>query len=274
MIASTWQLLDLMDGTTTTTTTTTTTSTNDGGDDVKNLDPHHHHPLVVIMYHAKYCKICQRAGIQFKKIASEHDSGSVRFAKVEASVLGTAAAVGPTVDVAQQQQAGGPPKTNGSSSSSSSSSAASVAASSSSDTLRCLGVTKFPFVQIYRQGNCVASFSTGPSHMFVRKVRDTLGLCLDRSASASTTTGADAEWDRFFHEYHDEIVANRRARERLRSELRPDREGGEEDWNGSRSSHDDRKGGAASAGNNHRHHGRSSTEEDGTAAAAGPFLRP
>jgi len=41
--------------------------------------------LTLILYHANYCKICQRAGIQLKKAAKEYPS--VHFAKVESSVF-------------------------------------------------------------------------------------------------------------------------------------------------------------------------------------------
>lgn len=119
--------------------------------------------LMVVKYYAHYCKICQRAGIQLKKIASEYPD--VRFAKVESMVF-----------------------------------------PDSAQSLRSLGVTKFPFVQIYRKGQCVASFSTGPSHLFVKKVRDTIDICLNRSPE---------EWESFVSEFSNEIEANQQARESL-----------------------------------------------------------
>jgi thioredoxin-like negative regulator of GroEL len=119
--------------------------------------------FVVIKYYAHYCKICQRAGMQFKKIATEYPN--VSFGKVESMVF-----------------------------------------PDSANTLRSLGVSKFPFVQIYRNGQCVASFSTGPSHLFVKKVRDTIDTCLKRSPD---------EWDAFLSEFANEIESNRQAREEL-----------------------------------------------------------
>jgi len=74
------------------------------------------------------------------------------------------------------------------------------------DTLRNLGLSKFPFVQIFRHGACVASFSTGPIHMFNGKVRDTVDMCLARS---------DAEWHAFEEQFSTEIQANRDARQEL-----------------------------------------------------------
>ena len=73
-------------------------------------------------------------------------------------------------------------------------------------TLTSLGVTKFPFVQIYRQGKCVASFSTGPSHMFVRRVRETLDTCEERSGQ---------EWNTFECDFSSEINDNNIARQNI-----------------------------------------------------------
>jgi thiol-disulfide isomerase/thioredoxin len=76
--------------------------------------------------------------------------------------------------------------------------------------LRPLGVTKFPFVQIYRRGRCVASFSTGPSHLFQRVVRETLTTCLQRNVD---------EWDRLLADFTDEIAENCAARHDLRNRI-------------------------------------------------------
>jgi len=119
--------------------------------------------LTIVKFYAHYCKICQRAGMQFKKISAEYPQ--VRFGKVESQVF-----------------------------------------PDSANTLRDLGVSKFPFIQIFRKGQCVASFSTGPSHIFVKKVRDTLDTCLQRTPE---------EWDAFTTEFSNEIEANRQARESL-----------------------------------------------------------
>lgn len=75
------------------------------------------------------------------------------------------------------------------------------------DLLRQLGLTKFPFVQIFRHGKIVASFSTGPSHMFAPKVRNTVDTCLQRS---------EEEWAELEKEFGHEIQANLEAREALR----------------------------------------------------------
>lgn len=117
--------------------------------------------LVVVKYYAHYCKICQRAGMQYKKIATEYPNLS--FGKVESMVF-----------------------------------------PDSANTLRSLGVSKFPFVQIFRNGQCVASFSTGPSHLFVKRVRDTIDTCLRRTPD---------EWNSFLSDFATEIESNRRARE-------------------------------------------------------------
>ncbi len=120
--------------------------------------------MTLVLFHAHYCKICQRATMQLTKAAREYPS--VNFAKVEAKVIPE-----PTAE-----------------------------------NLRTLGVSKFPFVQIYRRGDCVASFSTGPTHMFMRKVRGTLDLCLERDEEC---------WNGFSIEFATEIQGNRDARKQF-----------------------------------------------------------
>ena len=131
-------------------------------------DNEHDDELLVVKYYATYCKVCQRASINYKKIATDRRDQPVRFAKLECSRL-------------------------------------------HADILRELGLSKFPFIQVFRHGACVASFSTGPSHMFNGKVRDTVDMCLARS---------DDEWHAFEKQFSAEIQANRDAREKLRKSLR------------------------------------------------------
>jgi len=126
--------------------------------------------FVVVEYFASYCKLCQRAGMIFKKIAMENSAKPVSFHKLEASRL-------------------------------------------PSDTLRTLGVTKFPYIQIFYRGDCVASFSTGASHVFGPRVRDTIDLCLARS---------DEEWQDFGRDFGKEIQENRDARRRVQVSLQDD----------------------------------------------------
>ena len=134
---------------------------NNGGDNTSSSSSS---SMTLILFHAHYCKICQRAAMQLIRAAKEYPS--VTFAKIEASVLNPEPA----------------------------------------DKLKSLGVTKFPFVQLYRDGMCVASFSTGPTHMFMRKIRDTLDLCLDRD---------DECWGGFMDEFANEIQTNQVARNKL-----------------------------------------------------------
>lgn len=130
------------------------------------VDNSHPAGMTLILFHAHYCKICQRATMQLTRASKEYPS--VGFCKAESRIVPKPVA----------------------------------------DNLRLLGVTKFPFVQIYRGGNCVASFSTGPTHLFLRKVRETLDLCLDRDKDA---------WEGFYNEFATEIDANRDARRKLKN---------------------------------------------------------
>jgi thiol-disulfide isomerase/thioredoxin len=126
--------------------------------------------LTLVLFHAHYCKICQRATMQLNRAAREYPP--VKFGKVEARVVPEPA----------------------------------------SENLRNLGISKFPFIQIFRKGDCVASFSTGPTHLFLRKVRDTLDLCLERDGDC---------WEAFVTDFATEIESNRDARRKFQPELLP-----------------------------------------------------
>ena len=73
----------------------------------------------------------------------------------------------------------------------------------SSDQLRALGVTSFPFVQIYRGSQCVASFKGGGPY-FRRKIQDTIEECLKRN-----------NWEVFYDEFRPHIEENAQARLKL-----------------------------------------------------------
>jgi hypothetical protein len=60
-----------------------------------------------------------------------------------------------------------------------------------------LGVKKFPFLQIYRNGECVASFGTGPAHNFQSIVGDTIEQKLKMSVE---------DWEAFRKEFQSEIA--------------------------------------------------------------------
>jgi len=68
--------------------------------------------------------------------------------------------------------------------------------------VKSLGVNLTPFVQIYRNGLCVASFSTGPAHNFRVKAGSTLDLCTERTP---------ADWETFERDFETQIQLNRKA---------------------------------------------------------------
>lgn len=113
--------------------------------------------LVVIKYHAKFCKVCARVMIKYKKLADRlsatKTSVPISFADVELTA--------------------------------------------NKDLCSTLGVKKFPFVQIYRNMECVASFGTGPAHNFKKVVDDSISDKLKMT---------DEDWDRFRYEYEKEIL--------------------------------------------------------------------
>jgi len=147
--------------------------------------------LLVIMYAAHYCKLCHRSSLAYRQLAAKQRYGregtipdrssssssgvrSVRYARTELS----------------KQQGDD------------------VDSSWTSDSLRKLGVTSFPFIQIYFGGDCVASFGTGPAHDFKQRVQDTVEGCMkcqDWYAVRSGFAGA--------------IREHREAREAIRQEL-------------------------------------------------------
>jgi thiol-disulfide isomerase/thioredoxin len=120
--------------------------------------------LVVVHYHANYCKTCQRAGIKLNKLA--RDFPKISFAKAEVQLF----------------------------------------LPTPSQTLNSLGIFRFPFVQIYRRGVRVASFSTGPSHLFEGKVCNALRDCLNRS---------DAQWSALEIQNYEDIQENFQTRRQL-----------------------------------------------------------
>lgn len=70
----------------------------------------------------------------------------------------------------------------------------------SSEQLRSLGVNSFPFIQVYRGSNCVASFKGGGPY-FRRKIQDTIEECLKRE-----------NWEAFYKEFQQYIAENAQAR--------------------------------------------------------------
>jgi len=103
--------------------------------------------LVVIKFHAKFCKVCARVILKFKKMANklsnEDTAVPVIFADVELT--------------------------------------------ENSELCSILGIKKFPYLQIYRNTECIASFGTGPAHNFQRAVGGTIQ---DRLATT------DSEWEK------------------------------------------------------------------------------
>lgn len=72
---------------------------------------------------------------------------------------------------------------------------------------RSLGISRVPFVQIYRHGVCVASFST--KWQLESKLKETLKDCQSRSISG---------WMNFMRRFENEIQDNKMVRNQLRQE--------------------------------------------------------
>lgn len=133
---------------------------------VENTD---RNELVVVKFHAKWCKVCARVIIKFKKMADQllktNTSVPIRFVSVQVT--------------------------------------------DNPQLCSTLGVKKFPFIQIYRNRECVAAFGTGPAHNFQKVVGDTL----DQKLKCT-----DDEWNAFRADFKDVIAENLEKLEMLRLE--------------------------------------------------------
>lgn len=114
--------------------------------------------LVVVKYHAKWCKVCARAIMKYKQMAIKYSSPEmqtpvpIKFVSIESSE---------NMEVIEQ-----------------------------------FGIKRFPFMQIYRNKECVASFGTGPAYNFNKVVGSTIEQKLNTPVS---------EWDAFRNEFKNEI---------------------------------------------------------------------
>lgn len=83
----------------------------------------------------------------------------------------------------------------------------SVEVTANNEICSTLEIKKFPFVQMYRNNECVASFGTGPAHNFQRAV----GQTLDEKLSLT-----EQQWDSFRSEFKKEIAGGLAQIESLR----------------------------------------------------------
>lgn len=70
-----------------------------------------------------------------------------------------------------------------------------------------LGIKKFPFVQMYRNSECIAAFGTGPAHNF----QPAVGGTLDEKLSYT-----ESQWEAFRSEFKNEIADGLAQLESLR----------------------------------------------------------
>lgn len=83
----------------------------------------------------------------------------------------------------------------------------SVEITSNNEICSTLGIKKFPFVQFYRNSECVASFGIGPAHNF----QPAVGGTLDEKLSYS-----ESQWEEFRSEFKSEIAEGLKSLESLR----------------------------------------------------------
>lgn len=123
--------------------------------------------LVVVKFHAKFCKVCARVILKYKKMAHQLLS---KETPVPIKLL-------------------------------------SIESTENTKIVSELGIKKFPYLQIYRNRECVTSFGTGPAHNFQRAV----GGTIDQKLSMT-----EDEWEAFREEFKTEISGGLDSLERLR----------------------------------------------------------
>jgi len=114
--------------------------------------------LVFVKFHAKWCRVCARAVLKYKKMAHKYESSEVET-PVPIKFISVECTVNPKI-------------------------------------IEQLGIKKFPYLQIYRNKECVASFGTGPARNFQKVVGSTVEQKLNTDVS---------EWDAFRSEFKTEI---------------------------------------------------------------------
>lgn len=123
--------------------------------------------LVIVKFHAKFCKVCARVILKYRKMANQQHAADtpvpIRFITIECTA--------------------------------------------NMKIIQTLGIKKFPFFQIYRNRECVASFGTGPAHNFQRAV----GGTVDQKMKTSVE-----EWESFRAEFQNEIASGLENLEMLR----------------------------------------------------------
>jgi len=124
--------------------------------------------LVIVKVHAKWCRVCARAILKYKKMAQKYSSTATNTVPIKFI---------------------------------------SVEASSNKKIIEELGIRKFPYIQIYRNRECVASFGTGPVHNFERMTGSTIEQKLNTT---------EEQWDAFRSEFKDQIASNLQNLDALR----------------------------------------------------------
>mmetsp|Transcript_19663 Transcript_19663/g.24246 ORF Transcript_19663/g.24246 Transcript_19663/m.24246 type:complete len:248 (-) Transcript_19663:127-870(-) len=123
--------------------------------------------LVVVQYHAKWCKICARVTVKMRQMAE------------------------------RLQQKGTPVPV----------SFISVEYTANKEICSTLDIKKFPFIQMYRNRECVVSFGTGPVHNFQPAVGGTLNEKLALT---------EDQWEDFRQQFNNEIAEGLKLLEVLR----------------------------------------------------------
>jgi thiol-disulfide isomerase/thioredoxin len=154
------------------------------GDFLHELENTKPNEIVIVKFHAKFCKVCARVILKYKKMAMQHRDKEtpvpIKFLSIEST--------------------------------------------ENMKIIQTLGVKKFPFLQIYRNRECVASFGTGPAHNFQRAVGSTVEQKL---------TSSEEEWEAFRNEFKTEISEGLEQLELLRLQSVLDNEHAGEEFDSS-----------------------------------------
>lgn len=124
--------------------------------------------LCVVTFHTNYCKVCQKVMPKFKRIAQLEGSDGYASYDIQFAAIDCSRLI--------------------------------------TKNLQKIGVTRFPFMQIWRNGECVVKFST-PASAFSRTFRRQLNACINRS---------NDEWGSYREEFEADITRSTEALASLR----------------------------------------------------------
>ena len=135
--------------------------------------------LTVVLYFAHYCKLCHQTNIPYKKLAYSYEEKQASSIEDDNNLPRNIQFTRIETSVLNKHQ------------------------------FQSLGIRRVPFVQIYRNQICIASFSTNFKTL-EKQLTDTIQITQQRSIT---------DWLSFCNQYDNEIQSNKIARQTIRREV-------------------------------------------------------